>query len=182
MSRFEFNLVLVSIMLALAATEQLAVWGRVLRKPTRFGFSWPYLLSSLWVLLSLVLHWFHFWAYREVDVNQARYLFLLILPSLVLALCSFSLAPDLDTPEPILENHWNETSGRLMLVFGAFLVAAPLVDVLLPGPLAGPPTFVALLAAGSLLAASLERLRPIRPFVVGLLVALQTFSIWNLGA
>lgn len=112
MGRFEFNLVLVSILLAFAATEQLAVWGRVLRTLSRFGFSWPYRFSSLYVLFAIVIHWFLFWAYRDVEVNQARCLFLLILPSLFLDLRSFALAPDPDAREPILESHWKSTSCR----------------------------------------------------------------------
>ena len=180
MSRFEFNLVLVSIILAFALAEQLAVWGRVLRTPARFGFSLPYVLSSLWIFLTIVLHWFLFWGYRDVDVNQARYLLLLILPSLILALCAFSLAPEPDTPEPILQTHWNRISGRLMLVFGAFCVAAPTADVLLPGPLVGPPTFAGLLVAGAFLTASLDKLSRIRPLVLGLTVALKMFLVWNL--
>ena len=179
MSRFEFNLVLVSIMLAFAATEQLAVWGRVLRTPARYGFSWPYLLSSLWVLLAIVMHWVMFWAYSDVDINQARYVLLLIVPSLVLALCSFALAPDPDTREPILENHWNESSGRLMLLFGTFPATACAVDIMLPGALAGPPPLLVVPLVAIFWGASFERFRRFRPAVLAFFVSIQALGLWN---
>jgi hypothetical protein len=180
MSRFEFNSVLVSILLAFAATEQLAVWGRVVRDPVRFGFSWPYLLSSAWVVLCIVSHWFLFWAFSDVDVDQARYAFLMIIPSFVLGLCSYALVPDARTSEPVLQNHWNETSGRLMFLFGSFLVAAPAVDFLLPGALAGPPPWVGLLAAATFFCAGANRLVRLRPVIVGVHAAITLLGVWNL--
>lgn len=180
MSRFEFNSVLVSIVLAFAITEQLAVWGRVVRDPQRFGFSWPYLFSSAWVLLSIVAHWFFYWAFRDIDIDQARYAFLMIVPSFVLGLCSYALVPDSTAPGPVLENHWNQTSGRLMFLFGSFFVAAPAVDILLPGALAGPPPWVGILAATTFFGAGTSRLVRVRPTIIGVHAALLALGIWTL--
>ena len=179
MSKFEFIIVLVSIMLGFAATEQLAVWGRVLRAPTRYGFSWPFFLSSLYVLSALVMHWVMFWSYSDVDISQARHVFLLTLPSLVLALSSYALAPEPNTREPILDHHWNESSGRLMILFGTFPATACVADVLLPGALAGPPPLVVLAVVSIFLGAGFERFRRLRPAVVGFFLATQILGMWT---
>lgn len=179
MSKFEFITVLVSIMLSFAATEQLAVWGRVLRAPTRYGFSWPYFLSSVWVLSSIVMHWVMFWAYSDVDISQTRHVFLLTMPSLVLALCSYALAPEPNSREPILDHHWTESSGRLMFLFGTFPATACVVDILLPGALAGPPPILVLAVVSIFLGAGFERFRRVRPAVLGIFVAIQMLGMWT---
>jgi len=143
MSRFEFNSVLVSIMLAFAAAELVTAWGRVIREPRRFGFSWQFTLLSVWLLLSLVAHWFGLWSYREVSFDAPYHSFLVLLPALALALLTHVLAPKADSVGPgALQQHYLSVSRAVLILAGLFQLLAVLSDLALPGVLdTGPPAY-----------------------------------------
>ncbi|MGI9432324.1 MAG: hypothetical protein ACR2PQ_08930, partial [Myxococcota bacterium] len=115
MSRFEFNSVLVSIMLAFAAAELVTAWGRVLRRPEVFGFSLRFFLLSSWLLVSLVLHWFGLWGYREVPFDTPFQSLVILLPALMLALVTKVLTPDVVAGAGALERHYESVSRPLLV-------------------------------------------------------------------
>ncbi len=146
MSRFEFNSVLVSIMLAFAAAELVTAWGRVLREPRRFGFSWQFALLSIWLLLVLVSHWFGLWSYREVPFDAMFHSLFVLLPALTLALLAHVLTPQLDLKGPgALQQHYLSVSRTVLLLAGLVQLLSTLTDVALPGVLddAPPGYFIA---------------------------------------
>ncbi len=153
MSRFEFNSVLVSIMLAFAAAELVTAWGRILRDRARFGFSLPFALLTVWLFLSLVLHWFGLWSYREVPFDHAHHSLLVLLPAMAMALLTHVLTPESSCPGPeALGRHYLDSSGVVLPLAGLFMLLATLSDLALPGVLdAAPPAYF--LASGLSLAA-----------------------------
>ena len=96
MTRFEFTSVLVSIVLAFALSEILSAWGRIIKYPHQLSISWPYALVSVWLGLSIIMHWFGLWSYREVHFDRASYSFIVLCPALAIALVSHVLSPDLE--------------------------------------------------------------------------------------
>jgi hypothetical protein len=96
MTRFEFASVLVSIVLAFALSEILAAWGREIKYPHQLSVSGPYTLVSIWLGLSIIMHWFGLWSYREVHFDRAFNSFVVLCPALAIALVSDVLSPELE--------------------------------------------------------------------------------------
>ncbi|MDJ0788430.1 MAG: hypothetical protein QNK05_16610 [Myxococcota bacterium] len=158
MTRFEFTSVLISIVLGFALSQILASWGRIIRHPHPLAFSWPFALLSLWLTLSLILHWFGLWSYREVPFDRSLHYLIVLAPSFFIALVAHALTPELDGPAPgQLETHYFGTARWLLPLSAASMLAATLSDHLLPGVrVAGPPTYF-VLAAVSLVAIGFVR-------------------------
>jgi hypothetical protein len=168
MSRFEFNSVLVSIMLAFAAAQLVTAWGRVIRAPGRFGFSWEFTLLSTWLLLSLILHWFGLWAYREVPFDTALQSFLVLLPALVLALLTHILTPDADAQGPgALHQHYLSVSRVALPLCGLFMLLSGFTDIALPDVLYSGPVAYFVVAATSLAALAFTSRTSVHALVLG---------------
>ena len=80
MTRFEFNTVLVSIVLAFAISQILTAWGRLIRYRHRIRSPGLYLLGSSFVLIAIVVHWYGLWAYRDAPFERLLETVLVLLP------------------------------------------------------------------------------------------------------
>ena len=168
-TRFEFNSVLVSILLAFAAAELVTLWGRVLRDRARFGMSWPVALLSLWLFLSLVMHWFGLWAYRELPFDAAWQSLLVLLPAMVLALATHVLTPDAGAEGPgALEAHYRAVRRVAPPLCGLFMLLATVTDHALPGVLSDAPAAYFLASAASLAALAFTERMAVHAAVAGL--------------
>jgi len=127
MTRFEFTSVLVSIVLAFGLSEVPTAWGRIIRHRQQLSISWPYVLVSVWVVLTIIMHWFGLWSYREVAFDRALYSFIVLSPSLVIALVCHILTPELEgSQSEQLEQHYFLVSRwALPLCSLHMLLAAP---------------------------------------------------------
>lgn len=168
MSRFEFNIVLVSILLAFAATELATVWGRALKSPgTRIPL--PFALLMVWLFLSLVLHWFGLWSYREVPFDQPVQSLTMLLPSLTLAVLTHMLSPPSDARGPsALADHYASMQGRAFPIAGVFMAISALPDHTLPGVIDPPPFAFFGISGASLAALALTRNGTLHSIVLGL--------------
>ena len=148
MTRFEFTSVLVSIVLAFALSEVLTAWGRIIRHRHQLSISWPYALVSVWIVVSIILHWFGLWSYREVRFDRALYSFVVLSPSLVMALVCHVLTPELEGSHPEqLNQHYFRVSRWALPLCGFYLLLTTTSD-LLPGVTeAPPPIYVVVVAA-----------------------------------
>ncbi len=133
MSRFEFNTVLVSIVLAFAISEILTAWGRLIRNRDRVQSPGLFILASSWVLLAMVVHWFGLWFYEEAPFDRLLDTLLVLLPALVIALVCFVWVPDVPASGPIdLEKHYFESGRWTLPLLGLFLVLGGVADVTVP--------------------------------------------------
>ena len=133
MSRFEFNTVLVSIVLAFAISEILTAWGRLIRNRDRVRSPALFVLGSSWVLLAIVVHWFGLWAYQQAPFDRILETVLVLLPALVIALVCFVWVPDIPTSGPLdLERHYFESGRWSFPLIGLFLFLGALADVSVP--------------------------------------------------
>ncbi len=177
MTRFEFNSVLVSIMLAFAAAELVTAWGRVLRHPRHFGFSVRYSLISAWLFFTLVVHWFGLWAYQDVPFDRPLHSLLVLLPALVLALAAHVLSPDLEGPPGQgLNHHYASVARRTLPLCGLVVLLSVAADAL-PGVTDAPPLQYALASALSLIAIGFTDRDALHTVVLGLNVLLVTFAL-----
>ncbi len=155
MTRFEFNSVLVSIVLAFALSEVLTAWGRIIRHRQQIDVPWPFGLLSLWVTLSIVLHWFGLWFYRDVPFDRALQTLVALSPSLAIALVCHVLTPDLTgSHQDELETHYRIISRWALLLSALFMLLATGSDLVLPDVReTGPPAyFIASAASFTLIA------------------------------
>ena len=150
MTRFEFSIVLVSIVLAFALSEILTAWGRVIRHRRHLSISWPYTLVSVWLVLTIILHWAGLWSYREMQADRTFYLFILLAPSLVVALACHILTPEFDGAHPVqLAEHYFGVSRWVLPLCGSHMLLATTSDLLVFGvtDIAPPIVFVVIAAA-----------------------------------
>ena len=166
MTRFEFNSVLVSILLAFATAELVTTWGRVLRAREPVRFSWPYGLLSLWVFFSVVLHWFGLWAYREVPFDRALHSFTVVLPAVVMALLTHVLTPGPGEEHELGEHYWGTHRRALPLAAAAMLLSGA-IDLLLPGVTDAAPAAFFVASAASFLALLATRRPALHTTVIG---------------
>ena len=68
MSKFEFSIAIVSVVLALATTELITSWGRLIKKSERLNIDLLYASWSLFVLVGAVVHWGGLWAYESATL------------------------------------------------------------------------------------------------------------------
>jgi ABC-type iron transport system FetAB permease component len=133
MSRFEFNTVLVSIVLAFAISEILTAWGRLIRYRGRVRSVSLFVLASSWTLVAILAHWFGIWAYRGVPFDNLFQTLLVVLPSLVIALVCFIWVPDIATQDDFdVERHYFESARWTLPLIAIFLVLGVASDILVP--------------------------------------------------
>lgn len=151
MSRFEFNTVLVSIVLAFAISEILTSWGRLVRHRHQVRSPGLYVLATSWVLAAIVVHWFGLWAYRDAPFDRVFETLLILLPALVIALVCFVWVPDPRASGAFdLEAHYFEGAVFTWPLVSLFIVLGGVADLLVPKVASGAPV-AALLAFASLM-------------------------------
>lgn len=123
---------IVSVVLAVAATEFLAGWGRYIRSQERIEVHPLYLGWSIALLGSALVHWSGMWAYANIEFNSLRQLMAIVTPGLLLAFSVHLIVPDRDLQIPLAEQY-ARNAPRAFPVFGLFLAMSPLADLYLLG-------------------------------------------------
>ena len=83
MSRFEFLLVLVSIIVALALSELIAGWGRMLRKRSAVTWCWLHIFWMVLAFLTLTEVWWVLWELQgSVEWTYGNFLIVLVAPTI----------------------------------------------------------------------------------------------------
>ncbi len=160
MSRFEFNTVLVSIVLAFAISEILTAWGRLIRNRSRVRSPALFILASSWVLLAIVVHWFGLWAYEQAPFDRLLETVLVLLPALVIALVCFVWVPDLPTLGDLdLERHYFAAGSWTLPLIALFMLLGAVADVSVPNVSFAAPSWFLIGWALLLLALRFSRRR-----------------------
>lgn len=149
MSDFEFNSVVISILIAFALSEVLASWGSLIKHSPKRG-SWLYVVSSLLLVRLLVGHWLGLATYRALPTITPAESLLIFSPSFAAALASFILSPDRTERSLDLEAHYFAVSRWVYPLLASFALFAGLSDLLVPMEAPLPLSFY-LCWAGALL-------------------------------
>jgi hypothetical protein len=178
LSQFEFSIVIASIVIAIAITEILATWGRMIRHRRRFRPYWVHIGWMALVLLLAVQFWWSLWELRDwPDWSFFEYMFSLV-PFLTLVVMTFLLCPDpaMDGHDS-LESYYFEHSTWFFGLGGVFLVQLMLVNPLLRGePWLGPENGIRLLALAAVV--PLARTESRRVHAGALLACLVLFAVF----
>ncbi len=171
MSKFEFTITIISIVIAFALSELMAGWGRILRHRPRPKIDWLFSGWSAGILLLGVLHWSGLWLYADVDFDSLSQLFALLAPPLVLVAIAFLLAPNPPPGSELdLRAYVTDVSRPVLILLALFLVLSHVADIVVAGsPVFGALGAVALAYAAFLIAVAFSANASLR---VGALAAL----------
>jgi hypothetical protein len=135
MTQFEFLMTFASVILAIALSEMLGGWGRLIR--SRLPISW----SGLWVGWSLlviaftIMYWSGMWPYRDQSFSEGYKVFWLAVPTFFLVVLGYLLSPEPeeDALEVDLGERYWLIAPRMFPLVAIFLVCSTLADVLIMG-------------------------------------------------
>lgn len=95
MSQFEFFMIIVSVLIAIAISELVGWWGRLIRFDGKVNVDPLHLCWTVAVLIISVTYWIGIWPYAEYDIVHVGQVWALILPTLCLILVTYAITPDL---------------------------------------------------------------------------------------
>ena len=133
MSKFEFIMMFVSVVVAFAMSELLVGWGRLIRARDRLKRPWLMIGWSVWLLGIINLHYLGFWEYGLVDFRTAAQMLLFLAAPILLVLVTFVFTPEIRHYQKLdLEQHYFRIKNWFFIMVIIFFVLARASDVLLP--------------------------------------------------
>jgi len=132
-SKFEFIMMFVSVVIAFAMAELLMSWGRIIRN--RYRVQQPWLLAgwSLWLLIIMTYHYLGFWEYQAYDFTRVAPMLLFLAAPIMMVLLTFALMPEIRHYRTTnLENHFYQQKNWFLVMVIIFLLLARASDPLLP--------------------------------------------------
>jgi hypothetical protein len=132
-SKFEFIMMFVSVVVAFAMAELLMGWGKLIRARRRV--SRPGLLAgwSVWLLFIMTYHYMGFWEYQAYNFTKVTPMLLFLAAPIMMVLLTFVLTPEIRFNQSIdLEKHYFETKNWFFVMVIIFLILARASDPLLP--------------------------------------------------
>lgn len=134
MSKFEFIMMFVSVVVAFSLAELMMGWGRLIRnwgqvQRPMFVLGW-----SFWLLVVVTFHYLGFWEYQYgVDLRSVGQMLLGLSAPIVLVLLSFVLTPELREGQGIdLEEHYFRIKGWFFPLAFMFFLLGTMADTQLP--------------------------------------------------
>lgn len=134
MSKFEFIMMFVSVVVAFAMGELLVGWGKIIR--ARHRVSRPSLMVgwSLWLLFIMTYHYLGFWEYQAYDFVRVGPMILFMSAPIVLVLLTYAFTPEMWYYETLdLEAHYFRNKNWFFFGLIVFLSLAQAANALLPG-------------------------------------------------
>lgn len=137
MSHFEFFMVLAAVVVAVAMTEIVGNWGRLLRTDARVKLDWLHLGWMFYVLLASVVYWVGMLPYEKFEFVYLGQVWLLVLPTLFLVLVAFALAPNVPTHGRLdLRAYYLSKRRAVFFSLVAFILMGWLADAAITGSIA----------------------------------------------
>ena len=133
MSKFEFIMMFVSVVVAFAMAELLMGWGKLIRARERL--TRPGLLAgwSVWLLIIMTYHYMGFWEYQAYDFTKVAPMMLFLAAPIMMVLLTFVLTPELRYYQKLdLEDHYFKTKNWFFVMVIIFLILSRASDPLLP--------------------------------------------------
>lgn len=190
MSAFEFFFSFYGLLLGLSVAELVGGFARVLHERQRIRFGWLTPMLAIFVAIDITTFWNQAWAiYRGAPYNVA-----LLVMSLVIA-ATFYIAASVTFPRTSAEG----SHGRIdlddhfwahrRLVFSCILIANLIVAFLVIALAQANPGFAEMASSVRLwigvaifvLGTATAALAPWRPVVVGALVVVLGYTLWNVA-
>ena len=82
MTKFEFLMMIASVVIAVGLTEIVGGWGRMARTPAKVKFDWLLFSWALVLLLLGIQYWLGLWPYVEVEMEYIGEIYFLVVPTL----------------------------------------------------------------------------------------------------
>ncbi|MDP3515785.1 MAG: hypothetical protein Q8S94_01340 [Pseudohongiella sp.] len=133
MSKFEFIMMFVSVVVAFAMAELLMSWGRIIRNRQRVQQPWLLAGWSLWLLIIMTYHYLGFWEYQAYDFTRVAPMLLFLAAPIMMVLLTFTLMPEIRHYRITnLENHFYQQKNWFLVMVIIFLLLSRASDPLLP--------------------------------------------------
>lgn len=133
MSKFEFIMMFVSVVVAFAMAELLMGWGKMIRYRHRITRPWLLAGWSIWLLIIMTYHYLGFWEYQAHDFVRAGPMLLFLSAPIMMVLLTFVLTPEVRYYRTLdLEAHYFATKNWFFVMIILFLLLARASDPLLP--------------------------------------------------
>ena len=124
-------MIIASILVAIAITEIVSWWGKLLRSRRTQDVSFVHLAWSFVLISNVVLHWSGFWAYHDLTIVTYPQIWMLLLPTLLAILVAFALTPsDIDLADGSAE-YYEANRRPIFFCWSLFVIAAIAADVIL---------------------------------------------------
>lgn len=158
MEQFEYVMVLSGVVVAVAMTEIVGAWGRILRTDANVKVEPLFVGWTFYVLLLSMLYWVSMWPYQNIELAYLAQVWLLVLPTLFLVLVSFALTPDVpEGGELDLRSFYFNRRRRVFYSLAGFILVGTLARVLLVGKVVMNDVVVGSIWIGSYLVLSVTR-------------------------
>ncbi|MDP2284714.1 MAG: hypothetical protein Q8L06_11285 [Pseudohongiella sp.] len=133
MSKFEFIMMFVSVVVAFAMAELLMSWGRIIRNRQRVQQPWLLAGWSIWLLIIMTYHYLGFWEYQAYDFTRVAPMLLFLAAPIMMVLLTFTLMPEIRHYRTTnLENHFYLQKNWFLVMVIIFLLLSRASDPLLP--------------------------------------------------
>ena len=133
MTKFEFIMMFVSVVVAFAMAELLMGWGKIIRAHTRVTRPWLLAGWSFWLLTIITYHYLGFWEYQAYDFTKVAPMLLFLAAPIMMVLLTFVLTPDLRHFQRVnLEEHFFAIKNWFLTMVIIFLILSRASDPLLP--------------------------------------------------
>lgn len=133
MSKFEFIMMFVSVVVAFAMAELLISWGRIIRNRHRIEQPWLLAGWSIWLLIIMTYHYLGFWEYQAYDFTRVAPMMLFLSAPIMMVLLTYTLMPEIRYYRTTnLESHYFQQKNWFLLMIIVFLLLARASDPLLP--------------------------------------------------
>lgn len=155
MSFFEFVMVLVGLVGAIALSTILSYLGHLIRNWAHVNNPILFLTLVVWMIFNVIGHIAGIWAYRSVDLGIHNSVFAIVAPILFFTLAAATLIPTIvEDGSPIDLNDVYFATSRPVFLLLALHEASALATDYLPGVLDAPPalfmlSMVAIFIAGT---------------------------------
>ena len=134
MSRFEFFMMIASVVVAIGMTEIAGGWGRMVRTPARVNFDWLHLGWTIYILLLSVQYWIGMWSYNQLEISYVGQIYFLVIPTIFLVIAAYAITPDVPLEgEFDVRDYYLANRIGVFLSLAMFSVAAWIADLVIAG-------------------------------------------------
>lgn len=133
MSKFEFIMMFVSVVVAFAMAELLMSWGRIIRNRQRISQPWLLAGWSAWLLTIMTYHYLGFWEYQAYDFTRVGPMLLFLAAPIMMVLLTYALMPEIRHYKTTnLQEHFFQQKNWFFAMVIIFLCLSRASDPLLP--------------------------------------------------